>query len=84
MMDFPIIDKLGGASAAHKKLKAAGYEISLAGISMWKKRGIPGPAVVCLMRIAEKEGFEVASGDFVLQGAPEPEGVGIKRVIATR
>lgn len=83
-IEFPIITKLGGASKAQKNMKKEGYEISISGMSMWKKRGIPGPAVVCLMKIAEKQKIKVKSADFVFPGKPDPSETGIKRVIATR
>lgn len=83
-MEFPIITRLGGASEAQKKLADAAYTITLPGISMWKKRGIPGPAMVALMAIAEAEGLYVSSSDFKLQGRPDPKDTGLKRLAATR
>lgn len=83
-MDFPIIARLGGTCEVQKKLAAEAYTITQPGVSMWKKRGIPGPAMVALLRIAEKEGLYVKSSDFLLQGRPSPEDTGLKRHIATR
>lgn len=83
-MDFPIIARLGGASEVQKKLAAEAYTITQPGMSMWKKRGIPGPAMVTLLRIAEKEGLYVKSSDFKLQGRPSQKDCGLKQHIATR
>ena len=84
-MNFPIIDKLGGVFRVQEKMKKNEYEISSTGIAMWKtRRVIPGPAVICLMQIAEGEGIETTSNDFTLQGRPDSDQTGINRTIATR
>ncbi|SLN77533.1 hypothetical protein [Oceanibacterium hippocampi] len=71
MSAFPIIRNLGGRDAVLEKLRACDTAASavrtIDAMRMWEapgRRGIPGWAILALMRIAETEGIAYRAADF--------------------
>ena len=78
MMDFPIIEKLGGRVAVFDALHSRnGHPATVDALRMWRARGqIPGDATRDLMALAEELGIRYSASDFIVaatDGAVGPQ-----------